>query len=69
MAGGYVRVDKDRVCSLSGIVAIISKKGKDLKRSRIILTKKSYYSRTSLKKLTERIRSGERAKGLFKKTI
>lgn len=63
MGSGYINMDKNKTLSLNSVVAIISKKGSEVK-SEVILTKERYGSRTSSKKLYERTEGGKKTKQL-----
>lgn len=63
---GYVVIDKNRTARPDDIVAILAERsGKN--RSKIILKKGTCYSRTSPKKLAERLKSSNEKKGFFKR--
>lgn len=64
---GYVTMDKNRTARSDDIVAILAKKGRKGK-SKIISRKGTYYSRTSPKRLAERLGGGSEKKALFKRT-
>lgn len=63
---GYIIMDKNKATRPDDIIAILAKKGKE-SRSKIILRKGTYRSRTSSRRLAERLEGGEEKKVLFKK--
>lgn len=63
---GYVSIDKNKTARLDDIIAILAKKGRK-NRSGIVSKKGAYYSRTSPRRLAERLRSGEEKYNSVKK--
>lgn len=63
---GYITIDKNRAVRTDEVVAILAKKGRR-RKSRIISIRDVYYSRTSAKRLAERIEGEKEKSRLFKK--
>lgn len=63
---GYITIDKNRAARTDEVVAILAKKGRR-RKSRIISIRDVYYSRTSAKRLAERIEGEKEKSRLFKK--
>lgn len=55
MLGGYISVDSKRVVLANNIIAILKAKNKNFK-SRIFIKEELYSSRTSSRKIIERLR-------------
>lgn len=63
---GYVTMGKNKTARSDDIIAILAKKGRK-NRSKIISRKDTYYSRTTPKRLAERLEGGKEKKSPFKK--
>jgi len=61
VTGNYIHIDKKRTMSAENVVAVIQKRGK-AQKSEVVTTSGNFFSKTSARKLIERLEGGKKTK-------